>query len=84
LTLYSGNNFPEGRNLTASIKPPSVLLSGSIAISIMQLPFQLINTLLISDELMAMLRYRHVEYELPPYDRFTDWKQESSGVAKAI
>jgi tryptophan 2,3-dioxygenase len=59
-SLLLDKGFPEGRNLSARANRSALFIMLYRDYPLMQLPFQLINTLLDTDELMAMWRYRHV------------------------
>ena len=59
-SLLLGIDFPEGRNLSAAANRSALFIMLYRDYPLMQLPFQLMNTLLDLDELMALWRYRHV------------------------
>jgi tryptophan 2,3-dioxygenase len=58
--IFSDKNYPPDRSLTAAANRSVVFIMLYRDYPLMQLPFQLINTLLDIDELMAMWRYRHL------------------------
>lgn len=59
-SLFLNQRYPEGRNLNSSANRSALFIMLYRDYPLMQLPFQLINTLLDIDELMAMWRYRHL------------------------
>src|SRR5205814_2472606 len=58
--LFLDKNYPADRNLSAHANRSALFIMLYRDYPLMQLPFQLINTLLDIDELMAMWRYRHL------------------------
>lgn len=58
--LLLNKNFPEGRSLSAKANRSALFIMLYRDYPLMQLPYQLINTLLDLDELMAMWRHRHI------------------------
>lgn len=59
-TFFFNKNYPEGRNLSVPANRSALFIMLYRDYPLMQLPFQLINTLLDIDELMALWRYRHI------------------------
>ncbi len=58
--LLLNRNYPAERSLSAAANRSALCIMLYRDYPLMQLPFQLINTLLDIDELMAMWRYRHL------------------------
>ncbi len=58
--LLLNKNFPPERRLSAAANRSALFIMLYRDYPLMQLPFQLINTLLDIDELMAMWRHRHI------------------------